>query len=45
MKPSQIWSFIANEGKELLSRPISPVRELIAVFVIELAGTRVRTFR
>lgn len=34
LKPSQIGRLIANEGEELLSRPVTPVGELIAVFFL-----------
>lgn len=32
LKPSQIGRLIANEREEFLSRPVTPVRELVTVF-------------
>ena len=37
LEPSQVGRLISNEGEEFLSRPVTPVRELVAVFFLSLA--------
>ena len=37
LKPSQIGRLVANEREEFLSRPVTPVRELVTVFFFFLA--------
>lgn len=34
LEPGQIGCLISNEGEEFLSRPVTPVRELVAVFFL-----------